>query len=83
MPSKKINRLTAMTAQSGRMPWMMKTMAVMPAISVSSISRKRNEMKARVKETGKVWKPIVRAKIGVNKYCCLFFRFIIFPLCSV
>ena len=83
MPSKKINRLTAMTAQSGRMPWMMKTMAVMPAISVSSISRKRNEMKARIRETGKVWKPIVRAKTGIDEYCLLFFRFIIFPFRSV
>ena len=62
---------------------MMKTMAVMPAISVSSISRKRNEMKARVKETGKVWKPIVRAKTGIDEYCRLFFWFIISPLCSV
>ena len=62
---------------------MMKAMAVMTAISVISISRSKNMMKARIREAGKTCPLVVWTETGIDEYCWLFFWFIIFPFCSV
>ena len=40
-------------------------------------------MTARIRETGKTCPFVVWTETGIDEYCWLFFRFIIFPFCSV